>query len=96
MDAMQPVQPKALGFDPLLGDQVISAWNAVSQEVLEFLGRRAQACAKWPSDVSRCRLPQDLWEEQVRFVTEMISDCELSSGRVAATLGEFRPNRQRA
>jgi len=63
----------------------------VNQEVLDFLGRRVQACARWPSNISRCRSPQDLWDEQFRFVREMINDCEASSGRVAAAFSDFRP-----
>ena len=63
-----------LGFSPAITEQGLAAWKSMQQELLEFMGRRAQACAKWTSDVSRCRTPQDLWHEQLRFVKEMVSE----------------------
>src|SRR5438552_3654253 len=74
-----------LGFSPAITEQGLAAWKSMQQELLEFMGRRAQACAKWTSDVSRCRTPQDLWHEQLRFVKEMVSDCESAGDRLMTT-----------
>ena len=75
------IEFNGLGFSPALGEQQVAAWNALQQGLLEFMGRRAQACAKWPSDLARCHTPQDVWQEQMRFFQDMVSDCEASSKR---------------
>ena len=92
MNDTKPIELDGLGFSPLLGQEGFAAWKTLQQELLEFAGRRAQACAKWPSDFSRCRSPQDVWHEQMRFMKEIVSDCETSGERLFVALAPPRSN----
>jgi hypothetical protein len=86
---MKDTSPPELyfAFNPALGGQSLAAWNALQQEFFDFAARRAQACVKWPTDVARCRSPQDVWQEQMRFVKDMVSDCETAGQRLMVVFG---------
>jgi hypothetical protein len=92
MNDTKPIEFDGLGISSVLGQEGFDAWKKFQQELLEFMGRRAQASAKWPSDFSRCRSPQDVWHEQMRFMKEMVSDCEASGQRIFVALASSRSN----
>jgi hypothetical protein len=51
-------------------------------EMMGFTSRRAQAYMEIPSRLSRCRTPQDLMSEQVRFVQIAFQQYQESSQRM--------------
>jgi hypothetical protein len=86
------------GLTPNLmtAEQAFAAWNTAQQELLALMNRRAQAYANWPSEISKCRSPQDVLEHQAKFAQDLLADWQTSTARVLAvfspTQSEGRPN----
>jgi phasin protein len=78
------------------GSSTFAAWNTAQQELLALMNRRAQAYANWPSEISKCRSPQDVFEHQTKFVQDLLADWQTSTTRVLAvfspTQSESRAN----
>jgi hypothetical protein len=62
-------------------EQAFAAWNTAQQELVGFMTRRALACANWPTEIWNCRSPQDLVEQQTKFVQDLLADWHTSSAR---------------
>jgi hypothetical protein len=77
-------------------EQAFAAWNTAQQELRALMNRRAQAYANWPSEISKCRSPQDVFEHQTKFVQDLLADWQTSTTRVLAvfspTQSESRAN----
>ena len=86
----RPSEFNSLDLNPFFGDQGFAAWKTIHQEAVDYLNRRAQACVKWPADLARCQSPQELVQEHFRFVSQMVSDWQASTERVAIA---FSPSR---
>lgn len=72
-----------IGFAPMKG--VARA----QLEVLGLMNRRAQAYLEIPSQLSRCRTPQDLLNEQSRFWHTAFQQYAETSRRVVEAWGEM-------
>jgi hypothetical protein len=70
----------------MAAEQTFAAWNIAQQEFLGFMTRRAQACANWPSEISKCRSPQDLIEHQAKFLQDLLADWQTSGERLMVLL----------
>jgi hypothetical protein len=68
----------------MASEQAFAAWNTAQQELLALMNRRAQAYANWPSEISKCRSPQDVLEHQAKFVQDLFADWHTSAARVVA------------
>ena len=68
------------------------AFKGIAQYNLELAGlmtRRAQAWLEMPASLGRCKTPQDLLGEQMRFWQTAAAHYTQSQQRLAATLGTF-------
>jgi len=79
-----PADFNGLTPNVMTAEQAFAAWNTAQQELLALMNRRAQAYANWPSDISKCRSPQDVLEHQAKFVQDLVADWQTSTTRVLA------------
>jgi hypothetical protein len=63
-------------------DPYTKAFARTQLEVMGLISRQAQAYMQIPARLSRCRTPQDLAEEQMRFWRTSFDECATSIGRV--------------
>jgi Phasin protein len=84
------------GLTPNLmaSEQAFAAWNTAQQELLALMNRRAQAYANWPSEISKCRSPQDVLEHQAKFVQDLFADWHTSAARVLAVFSPTQSERR--
>jgi hypothetical protein len=92
MHDMKPYELDPFGFGAFVGPEGLTAWKALHQELFDFISKRTQACAKLPSEFMRCRSPQEFWNEQMRFVNDMVSDGHASADRLFVALNELHAN----
>jgi hypothetical protein len=92
MSDMKSHEFDPFGFGAFIGAEGLTAWKAVHQELLDFVSKRTQACAKVSTELTRCRSPQELWQEQMRFVKDMVSDCQTSADRLFVALNQLHAN----
>jgi hypothetical protein len=60
-------------------------------EAMGLMSRRAQAYMEIPSRMSRCRTPQDLMAEQVRFFQTAFQQYQQSSQRMLEAWTQMAP-----
>jgi len=51
-------------------------------ELVGLLGRRSRAYLDWPAHLARCRSPQQFWDEQAKFLQDMLQDYQVTNDRV--------------
>ncbi len=51
-------------------------------EMAGLLGRRSRAYLELPKQLSRCRTPQQMLEEQAKFFQDMLHDYQVTNDRV--------------
>jgi hypothetical protein len=74
---LTPTQPEAGEFERTYG----IVWPAAQLELLDFMIRRVEACVRWPSQLTHCRSAQEVWEQQARFMEDMVRDHRSTGGR---------------
>ena len=70
-------------------DPFMKGFARAQLELLGLMNRRAQAYLEVPTRLSRCRTPQDVVDEQMRFWRTAFEDYSDSVGRVRDTLASF-------
>lgn len=66
--------------------------KGIARAQLEFMGlmtRRAQAYLEFPNRLSRCRKPQDLADEQMRFWRTAFEEYSESVGRITEAMASL-------
>jgi hypothetical protein len=89
---LNPFQLYFAGLDTMA--QGMGPMKAVARCQLEAMGlvsRRAQAYMEWPSRLSRCRTPQDLMSEQVRFAQIAFQQYQDTSMKMMAAWSSMVP-----
>jgi hypothetical protein len=62
-------------------------WPSAQLELVDFMTRRVEAWARWPSQLMRCRSGQEVWEQQGRFIEDMVRDYRATGGRLMSACG---------
>jgi hypothetical protein len=70
-------------------DPFMKGFARAQLEILGLMSRSAQSCLEIPTRLSRCRTPQDLVDEQMRFWRTAFEDYSDSVGRVRDALASF-------
>jgi hypothetical protein len=70
-------------------DPFMKSFARAQLELLGLMSRGAQACLEIPTRLSRCRTPQDVVDEQMRFWRAAFEDYSDSVGRVRDAMASF-------
>lgn len=60
----------------------MEAMARANVEMVGLLGRRSRAYLELPTQLSRCRTPQQMLEEQAKFFQDMLHDYQVTNDRV--------------
>lgn len=70
---------RGMGVSPQAAEPVLKSAARCNLELMSLAGRRARAYLELPAALSRCRSPQDLAGEQMRFWQSAAQDYAESS-----------------
>jgi len=51
-------------------------------EMVGLLGRRSRAYLDLPAHLAQCRTPQQMWDEQAKFLQDMMQDYQVTNDRM--------------
>jgi len=71
---------RGMGVSPQAAEPVLKSAARCNLELMSLAGRRTRAYLEWPATLTRCRSPQDLAGEQMRF-WQMAAQDYADSGR---------------
>lgn len=60
----------------------VRAMTQANVEMVGLMGRRSRAYLDFPAHLARCRTPQQVLDEQAKFVQEMLHDYQATNDRV--------------